>query len=1209
MNKNQQIEQECSLFYIGKFLCNFKTDEGFAKMDNSKQKYKIKTQSIPLQRIKDIKFPQKRLFVVGGGNLQEGKTVTCKVKKGEEDIFKLYNKFGYIEHVFDEQWYFLINAGYVKLQINFTQLNAQISTITLTEISVFMTEQAINDNYELKILRFNRKNKGQRRIIGNEKQGQIQIQNQEEIKMEHQRFARLSLLLMFDFMNIQVETPALVKSDKQFKIFFSQYCYFHEKYNSQPINQLMKSYHRPIIENQEYFNNYINNKQFYNKLFNREQIKKLALLKDDKQGYLSNRMPYKPQIEKIHPLFHLQFQRVAIAFYEAILSFIRRTMNSVVKQQQSSYSDYILKTIFLSTFPIQENNYFNDEQNLEQQQNFIQSRQTISNNLNENSGVELLSDENLRIYEDSKNQILDYFYIDYVIQEENPKKQSLNILKKQQESYFEETKLQLQKQNEEIQQQDLNDIFVLAKQLNEYNTPSKMQSQLKKHQKEALYWMLVREGYINNSSEDQKQQLSPLWQQIKLLNGETFYVNTFTAKISKQFVPIQETKGGILADEMGLGKTLMALALILETQKKGQQTLIVVPKSVLLQWEKEIQTHSKPSSLKVLVYYKQQSRSLKIKIQDYDIILTTYAILASDYSIWTQINNLNQDQEQDYQQQKQKKQKQQQKKNTKQSQKSNFIEVEDDEDDEDDEYDEYEEYEENSNFIDLTSNHSEFDLISVYKMQEELKDEDYKEKQQPKKKKLTAKQIQKAKKENNLFKQNYYRVILDEAHNIKSRFTLQSKSAIALKSQFRWCLTGTPMQNKHDDLFSLLQFLQVETFSEYFWWNTYVNKEENEDDQQRILAQILQPIILRRTKNSQQFEDLQQVVENIHWVELNQKERILYQKLLSGSQSLFNNIVKNTLNQSYIHIFQIINKLRLACNHPQLALKDINLEKTPLDSVLEKIDKFFNEKSQNGNKITEEYKQNLIENIKNGSFTECLICTKNQITIFSLSSCGHIYCNECFQETVTKLKNCPSCRTKLTIQDLIEVGVENETNFEELKDLSYGLSSKLTSIVNETKLIQQNKEKVLIFTQWIEMIGLLENQFQENGILAYRITGQMTVDKREKIINNFKEQQNVTALILSLRATSTGLNLTMANNVFFVDPWWNPAIEDQAIGRADRIGQKNQVKVIRFLSRNTIEQQINLLHQKKKFYIKRALGNNQQKEQELEDFKFLLFSE
>lgn len=71
------------------------------------------------------------------------------------------------------------------------------------------------------------------------------------------------------------------------------------------------------------------------------------------------------------------------------------------------------------------------------------------------------------------------------------------------------------------------------------------------------------------------------------------------------------------------------------------------------------------------------------------------------------------------------------------------------------------------------------------------------------------------------------------------------------------------------------------------------------------------------------------------------------------------------------------------------------------------------------------------------------------------------------------------------------------------------------------------------------MIGFLEKMFTENKISTLKITGSMTTDKREKIINSFKQSNDSMILLLSLRATATGLNLTMANNVFIVDPWWN----------------------------------------------------------------------
>jgi SNF2 family DNA or RNA helicase len=73
-----------------------------------------------------------------------------------------------------------------------------------------------------------------------------------------------------------------------------------------------------------------------------------------------------------------------------------------------------------------------------------------------------------------------------------------------------------------------------------------------------------------------------------------------------------------------------------------------------------------------------------------------------------------------------------------------------------------------------------------------------------------------------LFDYNWRRIILDEAHNIKNRNTLMAQGAFNLKSDFKWCLTGTPIQNNDTELYSLFKFLEVETFSEWYWWSKYI---------------------------------------------------------------------------------------------------------------------------------------------------------------------------------------------------------------------------------------------------------------------------------------------------------------------------------------------------------------------------------------------------
>ncbi|CAD8127263.1 unnamed protein product [Paramecium sonneborni] len=1093
---------------------------------------------------------------------------------------------------------FLLNAGYVKLGVQINRMNE--SKLEVAEVSVYITQLAIDDDYEMKIARQNKKTQYEKNI--------------QENQLEFLKYARLSMLLMFDFMNVSIEEYCLIKQSKQFKIFFAQYCQFFRKYQDDfQVKSLLKSYHRPIIEirQQQQFESYLNNQRFNNNLFEKSLIQDLALYQTDSLNYISQyNKPFSPIIEKIDPLCHILFQRIGLEFFEFVQLFIKRSQNSIKIQQIDFHNEYVLKTVFLSTHRMSQN-ISKDLIYIRQHSKLIRARVLITNVFKEfiDNKFLLLSDNNIKLYSQQKDAINNLYLIDYKVNSQGNNLSYIFI------EYSETKKIEQRKQLQEIikekiksqsenlveNKKDINDMFIFNKMiLEEYETPKLMSSELKKHQKEALYWMLYREGRINDKKMKQKQRLSPLWQEYKLIGGESLYVNMFTGKVSKELVAVQEIKGGILADDMGLGKTLMALALILETLSSENQTLIVVPKSVLKQWEQEIIKHSKPNSLKVLVYYENKDRKNKqIDIKNYDIILTTNSILSIDYQIWSQINNIDIEQDGEV------------------IQDGNLTERNDDNAIQ--QFSEQSNSESSSSDDDNIQSQSYINLLNQLlnqkrkkksEIKQEIKQMYKKEKKQIQKKKvLSAEKLEKAKDHHNLFKQKYHRVILDEAHNIKSKQSLQSKSANALEADYRWCLTGTPMQNKHDDLFALIQFLKVETFSHYFWWNTYINKEENEEDQIRILSQILQPIILRRTKNSQRHDNqgngLNQVEEEICWVELNEKEKILYKKLLAGSQDIFKHYTINN-NKSYIHIFQIINKLKLACNNPQLALKEINLDKTPIEEIIDKINTFFQIKQQNTANMTDVYKKSLIENIRNGDIQECEICKSDQIDTFCLSSCGHLFCKNCFTQIINIQQLCPQCRTNLQIKDLIEIKVD-ETQFEDFKTLKYGLSSKLESLLKQTQIIQQQQEKVLIFTQSIDMIQLIENLFKDNGIITYRITGQMSVVNREKVIKQFKDSPDANALLLSLRATSTGLNLTMANNVFLVDPWWNPAIEDQAIGRADRIGQQNKVKVVRFLCRNTIEQSINLLHQKKKFQIKRTLNGETKKTQELQDFKFVLF--
>jgi SNF2 family DNA or RNA helicase len=141
-------------------------------------------------------------------------------------------------------------------------------------------------------------------------------------------------------------------------------------------------------------------------------------------------------------------------------------------------------------------------------------------------------------------------------------------------------------------------------------------------------------------------------------------------------------------------------------------------------------------------------------------------------------------------------------------------------------------------------------------------------------------------------------------------------------------------------------------------------------------------------------------------------------------------------------------------------------------------------------------------------------------------------------------------------------------------------SGKFKEVTESLETVLAENHKVLIFSSFVKHLNLLEEYCNENGFKYALLTGSTT--KREKVINSFKQNNEVQLFLISLKAGGVGLNLTEADYVFILDPWWNPAAEMQALNRAHRIGQDKKVFVYRFITKETVEEKIISLQQKKK---------------------------
>jgi SNF2 family DNA or RNA helicase len=151
-------------------------------------------------------------------------------------------------------------------------------------------------------------------------------------------------------------------------------------------------------------------------------------------------------------------------------------------------------------------------------------------------------------------------------------------------------------------------------------------------------------------------------------------------------------------------------------------------------------------------------------------------------------------------------------------------------------------------------------------------------------------------------------------------------------------------------------------------------------------------------------------------------------------------------------------------------------------------------------------------------------------------------------------------------------------------------SGKFEEILRMLQNVVAEKHKVLVFSSFVSYLELIRDKIEEENWKYSLLTGQTT--NREKVIREFQEDDDRRIFLISLKAGGVGLNLTEADYVFIIDPWWNPAAENQAINRAHRIGQDKNVFVYRFITENSIEEKIQLLKNRKSSLADKFINSN-----------------
>ncbi|GAA5798721.1 hypothetical protein HPULCUR_004127 [Helicostylum pulchrum] len=463
-------------------------------------------------------------------------------------------------------------------------------------------------------------------------------------------------------------------------------------------------------------------------------------------------------------------------------------------------------------------------------------------------------------------------------------------------------------------------------------------------------------------------------------------------------------------------------------------------------------------------------------------------------------------------------------------------------------------------------------------------------------------------------KVTFHRVILDEAHTIKNKTTRAAVGCCSLLATYRWCMTATPIQNKIEELYSLIRFLRIRPFCEWEEFRDCIAKPMkagNHEKAIRVAQVLMKAISLRRSKKAliDGRPILNLPARNVHMthIDFTSDERTHYDYVNQTAQARFNRyMAAGTVMKNYSSVLVLLLRLRQACLHPSLTLQ----EGDSTGVVMQEPENLM----QLAESMRPEVVARLLDDSAGLAEIECPVCMDIAQDAQIIVGCGHILCKECFDGYWNvgdgNTKRCPQCRGELNISKLVTVEVFlqkhapqlleqalapiSETEQQDINRVQEFISSakidKMMELLEQTERDTDGKDKTIVFSQFTGLLNLVEVPLKEKGMAFLRYDGSMDVRHRAEAVNQFFDNPNIKILLVSTKCGSLGLNLTVANRVILLDVWWNPALENQAIDRVHRIGQTKDVEVHRIFINDTVEDRILELQSKKQAISDGVLG-------------------
>jgi len=316
----------------------------------------------------------------------------------------------------------------------------------------------------------------------------------------------------------------------------------------------------------------------------------------------------------------------------------------------------------------------------------------------------------------------------------------------------------------------------------------------------------------------------------------------------------------------------------------------------------------------------------------------------------------------------------------------------------------------------------------------------------------------------------YEYIILDESQNIKNPASKSFKSVKTLKSKHKLILSGTPVENTVNDLWTQMSFINPGLLgSQSLFYTEFVIPIEKKKDEEKAskLQSLIKPFVLRRTK-TQVATELPPKTENLFYCQMSEEQKEYYEEIKSEYRNeLLLNLEDGSFKKSQIQVLQGLTKLRQIANHPGM--------------------------------IDEDYT---------------------------------------------------------------------------------GDSGKFENVIHTLENVLSRGHKVLVFSQFVKHLDIYRKYFNEEKTPYAYLDG--ATAKRGEVVKEFQSNKDIKLFLISIKAGGVGLNLTEADYVFILDPWWNPAVEQQAIDRTHRIGQNKNVFIYKFITKDTVEEKILALQNRKR---------------------------